>query len=266
LFHFLETNLPYLLDLVIPLNADDWFFILSNKHRRQIMRLCSIRPCYPQEISKLLNISPPLVIKHIQELEKRNIIVKREETRVEGGRNIQYYFVPFRPRFNFSLANDDLVEIDIIDESEKEVPHTPSRKKLIDIESIDENEQEKMKENFKKFIDLEHERIEIHQKLAELHNKQKFFFKSIKTESSQQQLLLKIIRFLLDRYGFTNEFSREDLIMGLGIDDESVNEIIQVLHHKLQIISLIISADSAQLEKFIVKSESPSDKDKFNYQ
>lgn len=104
------------------LNADDWLDILSNKYRRRILRLCSMRPCYPQEISKLLNLTPAAVSKHLQELEKRNLVVRREEVRSEGGRNIQYYYAPFRPRFNFNMASNDLIDIEITDESENSVP------------------------------------------------------------------------------------------------------------------------------------------------
>lgn len=219
------------------MNADDWFFILSNRHRRQILRLCSIRPCYPQEIAKILGISPSLVSKHLQELENRKVIVKREETRDEGGRNIQYFYVPFHPRFNFNIANQDLVDIDIVDESEADVPKTHSRKKLIEVESISSEELESTKLKLQDFITLEEERIEVNKKLMSLRGKQREFFRSLHNQSSQKQLLLKIMRFLIDRYGFDSSFSIEDIKEGLGVDNESAIEIVEILGNKINIIS-----------------------------
>lgn len=241
---------------MIFLNVDDWFFVLGNKHRRQIMRLCSIRPCYPQQIAEILHLSPSLVTKHIAELEKRNFILKREEQRSEGGRNLQYYFVPFRPRFNFSLANDDLVEIDIIDESEKDVPTTPSRKRIIDITQIDQNEKNDLQEKLKAFISLEEERIEVHKKMQELHEKQRSFFKSIRSNNSQQQILVKIMRFLLDAYGFNGSFSQKDLETDLGVDSESAQEIIQIFSTILN----VIKKNSSNEDLWVINSVNKTEK------
>ena len=197
--------------------AGFWLDILGNRYRRRIIQLCSVRPLYPQKIAEILGITVPAVIKHLQELEKYGIVVKKTESRAEGGRELQYYYVPFRPRFNFNLANDDLVEIDIIDESDKEIPSTPSRKKIIDLDSISTEEVNEIQEKVKTFIILEHERIEIMEKLHKLHEKQRFFFKSIRSSDHQQQILLKIIRFILYRYGFDNPYSEEDLTKDFGI-------------------------------------------------
>ena len=221
------------------LKADDWFFILSNRHRRQILRLCSIRPCYAKEIAEKLGISRSLVSKHLQELEDRHMVVKREETREEGGRNIQYFYVPFHPQFNFSIANEDLVDIDIIDESDSNVPQTHSRSKIIDTESISSAELQSIQEKLVDFLNLEEERIEVAQKLRLLRKKQIMFFKSMDQNTSQQQILLKIVRFLLDRYGFDTPFSKKELTDELGIDEESSDEILEMLSTDLHIIAKI---------------------------
>ena len=240
---------------MILLKVDDWFFILNNKYRRQIFRLCSIRPCYPQQIADILHLSPSIVSKHIQELEKRKFIVKREESRSEGGRNLQYYFVPFRPRFNFNLASDDLIDIEIVDESEKSVPETHSRKKLISINSFNDNEINSIKENFKILAQHEHDKLDAVRKLRQVQHDQEHFFKNIQSKnSSQQRILFKIIRYLLDQYGFIKSFSYQDLEFGLGIDLDSVKEIIQLLSEESQIITKV-SSESWMLNSYEKKDQ-----------
>ena len=234
--------------------AEDWLNLLGNKHRRQIIRLCSIRPLYPQKIAEILGLTPAAVIKHLQELEKNNIVVKKTEPRAEGGRDIQYYYVPFRPRFNFNLANNDLVEIDIVDESDQEVPPTTSRKKLIDLDSISSEDGKEIQEKIKTFIGLEQERNEVTEKLQKLHVKQRTFFSTLRSMNPQHQMLLKIIRFLLDRYGFDMPFTENDIVTGLGVDEESAHEIIQVLSNVLNIISMIPSPDSSAPPTWILNS------------
>ena len=237
------------------LNADDWLDILSNKHRRRILRLCSMRPCYPQEISKLLNLTPAAVIKHLQELEKKNLVVKREEVRSEGGRNIQYYYVPFRPRFNFNLASEDLVDIEITDESDKNVPETHSRDKLLIRDNFNESSINSLKGNYKIFVQYEKEKIEAFKKLRQAQFEEEHFFRNVQTKNtSQGRLLFRIIRFLLDRYGFNNSFTHKDLMDGLGIDLESVEEIIQILASDLQIISKITSEKESTLPEWKLQS------------
>jgi predicted transcriptional regulator len=234
------------------LNADEWLDVLSNKHRRKILRLCSIRPCYPQEISRLLDLTPTAVIKHLQELEKNNLIVKREETRSEGGRPIQYYHVPFRPRFNFNLASKDLIDIEIVDETDKSVPETHSRNKLLDRESF-KDEIGSIKSNYKILINHEKEKIEAFRKLRKLQHEQERFFKTIQSKnSSQQQILFKIIRFLIDRFGFDKTFSHQDIMDGLGIDLDSAEEIIQILSIDLDIISKTSSKTESSLPLWII--------------
>ena len=233
------------------LNADDWLDILSNKYRRRILRLCSMRPCYPQEISKLLNLTPTAVIKHLQELEKRNLVVKREEVRSEGGRNIQYYYVPFRPRFNFNLASNDLVDIEITDESDKNVPETHSRDKLLIRDNFNENQITSFRENYKILVQHEKEKIEAFNRLRQAQFEEEHFFRNIQGKnSSQGRLLFRIIRFLLDRYGFNNPFTHKDLMEGLGINLESVEEIIQLLANELKIISENKSDTESTLPKW----------------
>lgn len=237
-----------------------WLDILGNRHRRRIIQLCSVRPLYPQKIAEILGITVPAVIKHLQELEKYGIVVKKTEPRAEGGRELQYYYVPFRPRFNFNLASDDLVEIDITDESDKEVPSTPSRGKIIDLDSITSEEVISIRENVKTFIHLEHERIEVTKKLNKLHEKQRFFFRSMRsTNSPQQQILLKIIRFILDRYGFDEPFSQQDLEKGLGIDIESAKDVLQILSGDLNIISKIYSENPVEIEQWIINPNETKD-------
>ena len=235
---------------------EDFLNLLGNKHRRRIMKLCSIRPLYPQKIAEILGLTPAAVIKHLQELEKSKMIIKKTEPRAEGGRDIQYYYVPFRPRFNFNLANEDLIEIDIVDESDKDVPATPSRKKFLDTESINDEEYNIIKNKFNRFLELEKERIEINNKFKALHERQFALFRKIRSQNPQQQLLFKVFRFLLDRYGFEEEFSERDIIENLGVDEMSAREIIDVLSHKLEIIipSSGIKQSSSSITMWKIKS------------
>ena len=70
----------------------------------------------------------------------------------------------------------------------------------------------------------------------------------------QHQMLLKIIRFLLDRYGFDMPFTENDIVTGLGVDEESAHEIIQVLSNVLNIISMNPSPDSSATPTWILNS------------
>lgn len=247
------------------LNADDWLDILSNRYRRRILRLCSIRPCYPQEIAEILKITPAAVIKHLAELEKRNLVVKREEVRSEGGRNIQYYYVPFRPRFNFNLASNDLIDIEIEDDSDKSVPKTHSRDKILSRDNFTENDLQNLKENYKILVKHEQEKVEAFKKLRQMQYEQERFFRDVQSKnSSQERLLFKIIRFLLDRYRFDNSFTHKDLMDALGIDLESVEEIIQILANDLQVISKISKDTDSSLPTWTLSN--PETKHQLDYQ
>ncbi len=234
------------------LNADDWFNVLSNKHRRRILRLCSTRPCYPQEISKILDLTPAAVIKHLQVLEEKKLIVKREETRPEGGRKIQYYFAPLRRRFDFNLASNDLVEIEIEDESEeKGVPEAHSRDKLLIRDNFTEDAINLIKQNYETLLQLESEKREAFRKLRLSQKEEEHFFRVIQSKNdSQNRILFRIIRFLLDRYGQGDSFTHKDLMHGLGLDLASVEEIIQLLASDLQIITKIKSESETTLPEW----------------
>ena len=124
------------------------------------------------------------------------MVVKREEFRSEGGRNIQYYYVPFRPRFNFNLASNDLIDIEIVDDSDKSVPKTHSRDKILSRANFNENGLQNIKENYKILIMHEQEKIEAIRKLRQAQFEQEHFFRNVQSKNgSQERLLFKIIRF-----------------------------------------------------------------------
>lgn len=251
-------------DKFSPLTADEWLDLLSNKYRRKIIQLCSVRPCYPQEISRLLKLTPRAVIKHLKELEDKNLVLTRDQDRPEGGRKIKYYYVPFKPRFDFNLSNKDLVDIEIIDESEKSVPPPHSRKKLLLREQFSEEEILLIKNNFKEIISNEQAKNEAFIKYKKLVRNQERFLRNFERKfDSDKRILIKIIKFLFDRYGFHKSFTHKDLETGLGIDIEAVDEIITLLTKDLNVISKSGEISDSSLPKF--KLNMVENKHKFDY-
>lgn len=59
---------------------------------------------------------------------------------------------------------------------------------------------------------------------------------------------------MFDRYGFRSSFTHKDLMEGLGIDLESVEEIIQILSSDLQIISKLSSESESTLPEWKLNS------------
>ena len=94
-------------------------------------------------------------------------------------------------------------------------------------------------------------------KYKSLERKQERFLRHLEKKlNPEKRILIKIIKFLIDRYGFDDSFSYQDLIDGLGIDLETAEEIIAILHNDLKIISKFSSDTDTKLPTFILnKSE-----------
>lgn len=221
-----------------PLNADDWLNLLSNKHRRKIIQLCAIRPCYPQEISRLLNLTPRAVMKHLNELEDKKIVKIKDRPRPEGGRNIKYYFVPFNPKFEFNLSNKDLVDIELVDVSDENIPVTEPRQKLVSRENLTELEINLFKDKLRIILLNEIDKKEAFRKYKTIERAQERVMRELESNiGPEKRVLVKIIRFLIERFGFSNSFSYKDLIDGLGVDISTVEEIITILSEDFNLIS-----------------------------
>ena len=101
----------------------------------------------------------------------------------------------------------------------------------------------------------EQDKVEAFRKLRQIQFEEGHFFRNIQVKnSSQQRILFKIIRFLLERYGLKTPFTNQDLEVGLGIDENSVKEIIQLLSEDVQIITKD-SPDSWMLNSFENKDQ-----------
>ena len=61
-----------------PPNLDDVFEALANKHRREIIYVLSLEPCSISKLAFLRNLSLPAIHKHIDVLEKGDIVTRRK--------------------------------------------------------------------------------------------------------------------------------------------------------------------------------------------
>ncbi|MHA2337101.1 MAG: ArsR/SmtB family transcription factor, partial [Candidatus Hodarchaeales archaeon] len=82
-----------------------WLDILGNPHRRKILRMLSVRPMYPQELSRKLGISPRAVQKHLKQLKDQGVLNNKKIPRKEGGKEFVFYNLNRKPFFSYYISN-----------------------------------------------------------------------------------------------------------------------------------------------------------------
>jgi DNA-binding transcriptional ArsR family regulator len=61
-----------------PQDLDNIFEALANVHRREIIYVLSLEPCSISKLAFLRNLSLPAIHKHIEVLEKGDIVIRRK--------------------------------------------------------------------------------------------------------------------------------------------------------------------------------------------
>jgi DNA-binding transcriptional ArsR family regulator len=61
-----------------PQDLDNIFEALANGHRREIIYVLSLEPCSISKLAFLRNLSLPAIHKHIEVLEKGDIVIRRK--------------------------------------------------------------------------------------------------------------------------------------------------------------------------------------------
>ena len=66
-------------------DLDQALYLLQNKTRRQILERLAREPHYPMQLSELIGVSQPAVVKHLKELEKGGMVSKNKVPSEKGG-------------------------------------------------------------------------------------------------------------------------------------------------------------------------------------
>ena len=66
-------------------DIDRALYLLQNKVRRQILERLAREPHYPMQLSELIGVSQPAVVKHLKELEKGGMVSKNKVPSEKGG-------------------------------------------------------------------------------------------------------------------------------------------------------------------------------------
>ena len=66
-------------------DLDQALYLLQNKIRRQILERLAREPHYPMQLSELIGVSQPAVVKHLKELEKGGMVSKNKVPSQKGG-------------------------------------------------------------------------------------------------------------------------------------------------------------------------------------
>ena len=66
-------------------DIDQALYLLQNKTRRQILERLAREPHYPMQLSELIGVSQPAVVKHLKELEKGGMVSKNKVPSEKGG-------------------------------------------------------------------------------------------------------------------------------------------------------------------------------------
>ena len=93
-------------------NRSDLFEIVGNDARRKILRLLVLEPHYVSQLSKLLGISQPAILKHMKILEEKGLVIRKVQQASESNKGPDRHFFSINKSFAimFSLSPYNLRE------------------------------------------------------------------------------------------------------------------------------------------------------------
>ncbi|MHA2298530.1 MAG: ArsR/SmtB family transcription factor [Candidatus Hodarchaeales archaeon] len=235
------------------IDSETWLNALGNPYRRKILRLLSFRPMYPQELARHLRITPRAVIKHLEYLEKFNIITKEEIKRPKGGRDVHLFRFPWNAFFSFDMSNPSCFRVKYAKEK-----HVKKRRKPKWEERRPSQSLKDIKEKFKKEeIDKIHSELKgisrVHKEIQQLDTKRLDLmlkredqFKAIDKHFEGNKLvnmILMVYRGLMDRFGTANPWTHKDVMDIAYTDYESAYELIRILEEEIDVVTFNSASD-----------------------
>ena len=98
--------------IVIDDDKSDLFEIVGNEARRKILRLLVLEPHYVSQLSKLLKISQPAILKHMKILEDKGIVIREKTAASESSKGPERHFFSINKSFTimYSLSPHNVRE------------------------------------------------------------------------------------------------------------------------------------------------------------
>lgn len=239
-------------------DSENWLDMLGNQYRRKILRLLAFRPMYPQEMARILGISPHAVHKHLEQLEQSGIVKKEKIPRDTGGRELVVFHLPRKAFFTFDLANPSYCRVKYsknrwqrddnenwktitINEPETDLQIEEKSEDFIKIKT----EMNKLLKCQIKVQELDNERLELLHKQEEITQTiiEKFNDKKL------AKIILLLYQGLLGKYQTTKLWSPKDVIMITGVDYDTAFKLITILEKKLQLAEFV-SSDDKEMKNF----------------
>jgi predicted transcriptional regulator len=237
-----------------------WLDILGNPHRRKILQMLSLRPMYPQELSRKLGISPRAVQKHLKQLKDQGVLNNKKIPRKEGGKEFVFYHLNQKPFFSYDISNPAFCGVRFIkpDKQEskqwKSIPISDSNDRF-NLEIKKENII-KLKRGFEIIHQSQAELSAIDEKKHKILNFQEEELKKILIDVKFPQevnTLLNLFQHLLAKFGTSNTWSLSDIIKFLQIDYDSAIIIIELLEKDLKLIEYDPNSSDLRFPKWKLK-------------
>lgn len=239
-----------------------WLDILGNPHRRKLLQMLSIRPMYPQELSRKLGISPRAVQKHLKQLKDQGVLNNRKIPRKEGGKEYVFYNLNQKPFFSYDISNPAFCGVRFIklDKREgkpwKSIPISDSEDKFN--LNIDEDSINKLKRGFEIIHQSQSKLSAIEEDRHQILNYQEEELKKVLTDVKFPQevnILLNLYQHLLGKFGTSNPWSLSDVIRFLQIDYDSAMAVIEMLEKDLKLIEYDPKSSDLRSPKWRLKEK-----------
>jgi len=224
---------------------NDWFDILGNSHRRNILKYISKKPLYQNEIAIKLGITPSAVNKHLELLQERGIIIIKELERIEGRGRRKLKYCYFNPKFSFpqnfnypfsikfdrsgskSVEEDEYIDVEIEDVT----------KTKVDLERIQLNDS-----NTSEFTHVI-QKLQFSQS-----NVVKYRNKFI--EIINQYEIVQVYSYLLETYSTTQLFTRQDIMSHYKCNFDTAKLITDILERDVGLAEFIEMDQTERVAKW----------------
>lgn len=85
-------------------SENDFFEIIGNECRRKILQLLVLEPHYVSQLSKILGKSQPAILKHMKELEKKGIVIRKSERASKSDKGPERHFFSINRSFTLMYS------------------------------------------------------------------------------------------------------------------------------------------------------------------
>ncbi|MFX0094208.1 MAG: ArsR/SmtB family transcription factor [Candidatus Hodarchaeota archaeon] len=222
------------------IDVDTWLDILGNAYRRKILRMLSFKPMYPQELARVLGVTPRAVINHLDQLEKLGIVDRKERKRKQGGRDLHVFQLPQKAFFSFEISNPSCFTVKYAKSKWQPVrwDDEPQQDQIDIKKDFEEEDVKKIQVGLQELWEFHKEIQELDNRRLELMRKREEQFKTISDFFKDKKLATLIIvlyRVLLDRYGTTGYWTPKDVMEIANVDYDNAYKLIQILEEDLKV-------------------------------